>query len=383
MRVLIFGGRAPVALDHARRLHGQGAHVVIADSVSCRLSSSSTAAGGSVRLPSPRYEVTGFIAAVREAVSRHSIDLVLPTCEEVFFLSRWREALPTGCDLFAPPFELLRSLHSKIAFQEAVAGCGAELPESFRVRGLDEAREWARGRPVVLKPEFSRFGVHVRLHPEGIPSRAPPLPPLGSWIVQEYCVGRELCSYAMAREGRLTAFVTYEPTYRLARSSSYYFEPVQMPGIRDFVRRFVARHQFTGQVSFDWIVRSDGRIHVLECNPRASSGLHLFSATDPLRRALVERSSPCVEPEAPTPRMVAAVMATAGLQHAVRSGALSRWWRDWRRASDVLAGPHDRAPALGALFDIGAFAAGAYANGCSLREAATRDIEWDGEELHA
>ena len=41
MRVLILGGRAPVALDHARRFAAQGATAFVADSIPCRLSGTS------------------------------------------------------------------------------------------------------------------------------------------------------------------------------------------------------------------------------------------------------------------------------------------------------------------------------------------------------
>jgi hypothetical protein len=46
-----------------------------------------------------------------------------------------------------------------------------------------------------------------------------------------------------------------------------------------------------------------------------------------------------------------------------------------------LSVPGDRLPPLGGLVDIAAYAGIALKRGCSLREAATRDIEWDGEDL--
>ena len=380
MRVLILGGRAPVALDHARRFAAQGWTALVGDSISARIAGWSSAVAKSVRLPSPRYALPAFAAELGAIIKQERIDLLLPTCEEVFFVSRVRHRLPAACEVFAAPFEILRELHSKWTFLALARDCGVEVPESARVHDLSQARDWAGGRAVVLKPEFSRFGVHVRLYPHGIPADAPALTPLKPWVVQAFQHGTEICSYSVAVNGRLSAHVAYRPSYRLARSSSYYFDPIVEPRIERFVERFVARIGFTGQISFDWMV-SDEKLSVLECNPRAISGLHLFDLNDPLPSAIIAAANPRVIPAQPIPRMLAAVMLGVGLPLALRNSSVKQWQRDWSRARDVLTMRADARPALGALADIGSFARISLRDRCSLRAASTRDIEWDGEAL--
>src|SRR5205823_2144052 len=163
--VLILGGRAPVAADHARRFAAQGWTVHLADSIPCRISGWSRAVRSTVALASPRFDPAGFIATLAGAIRRHAIDLVVPTCEEVFYLSRYRPALPSSCRILADDFDQLRTLHSKWVFLGAAGACGGNPPDSALVAGIAQAREWANGAPAVLKPEFSRFGVHVRLYP--------------------------------------------------------------------------------------------------------------------------------------------------------------------------------------------------------------------------
>jgi len=307
--------------------------------------------------------------------------MVIPTCEEVFFLSRIRLLLPASCNVFAAGFEQLRELHSKWRFLELAQGCGAIVPTSARVDSLEAARDWAANRAAVLKPEYSRFGVHVRLYPEGIPITAAALPALGPWVVQEFQAGRELCSYSVAVAGALRAHVAYEPRYRLGNSSSYYFEEAPNPIIQAFVSKLVSKIGFTGQISFDWIQSGSGQVSVLECNPRAISGVHLFSESDALPSAMQEQRGAVLCPTSKTPRMLAPVMLSAGLSLAMRTGSLARWAYDWRRAKDVLSVPGDRRPVLGAARDIASFAAIAARRRSSMREASTRDIEWDGEDL--
>lgn len=380
--VLILGGRAPAALDHARRFAAQGWRVVVADSVSCRLSGWSRAVSATVRLASPRREPARFIADLNGAIARERIDMVIPTCEEVFFLSRYRSALPAACRILADDFDTLRLLHSKWAFLKlAQAVDGRHAPAGALVENLEQARDWAAGRPLVLKPEFSRFGVHVRLHPDGMPAAPAPLPPLGPWVAQEYCEGVELCSYSVADQGRLTAHALYKPMHRLHRSSSYYFQAHADESIRRFVAALVARLQFTGQISFDWIDVGDGHPRVLECNPRATSGVHLFAAQDALPAALDGSVRHCVVPQGEPARMLGPVMYTAGMAQALGAGKLAAWRKDARRAGDVVTVPGDRRPIAGALLDLAWFARTAWQRRCTLREAATSDIEWDGEGL--
>lgn len=381
-RVLILGGRAPVALDHARRFHRLGWQVQVADSIPCRLSGWSSAVDATHALRPPRLDARGFVTDLNRIVSDQRIDLLLPTCEEALHLSRHRAALPASLQVAVDDFDTLATLHSKWDFQRVARQHGMPVPDSGRVRTLAQAREWAHGRAVVLKPEFSRFGVHVRLYPEGIPADAADLAPLGTWVVQDYLAGDELCSYAIAHRGRLLAHAIYRPTHRLRRSSSYYFQPVQRPALRDAVAALVRGTHYSGQVSFDWIEGADGIARALECNPRATSGLHLFPADADLPSALLGNGE-VQEPTSSRARMIAVLMATAGVQDAIRRRQPTAWLGDWRRADDVISVPGDRLTPAGSLVDLASYAKLALRQGCNLREAATRDIEWDGEPMQA
>jgi hypothetical protein len=334
-----------------------------------------------IRIPAPRSEPRAFIDSIRRAVTEHRIDLLLPNCEEVFYVSRYRSLLPAQLNVATDRFDKLTALHSKLEFLGLAADCGAKVPDSCGLESLAEAREWAAGRAVVLKPEFSRFGFYVRIYPHGIPCVAAELADRGRWVAQEFCAGDELCSYSIAVEGRLTAHIAYRPTYRLSRSSSFYFDPVHSPAIREFVERFVGRMHYTGQISFDWIDCGRGEIAVLECNPRAISGVHLFAPTDALPAAFTGAVGASVEPHDVDARMITAVMLTAGLGRALREKKLAKWWSDFSRARDVITEPDDLGPLLGNIADIVSHTIRAYRRRCSVREATTWDIEWDGESL--
>jgi len=81
------------------------------------------------------------------------------------------------------------------------------------------------------------------------------------------------------------------------------------------------------------------------------------------------------------PRMLAPLMLSVGLIGALRNGRFDSWRRDFGRASDVFLQRGDRMPVLGCVRDFGSHTWRALQKRCTVREATTRDIEWDGEAL--
>jgi hypothetical protein len=141
--------------------------------------------------------------------------------------------------------------------------------------------------------------------------------------------------------------------------------------------------QFTGQLSFDWIRGSDGQCAVLECNPRATSGLHLFDLTAEIPNAFEGVHNNFLLLGNSRPRMIAALMLTSGLAQSVRMGRLKQWRHDFSQASDVIGIAADRRPLLGVVTDLFDYSRDARKHGRTLRESATRDIEWDGQPIDA
>lgn len=77
--------------------------------------------------------------------------------------------------------------------------------------------------------------------------------------------------------------------YRVDCGSGIYFQRMPPEPVRQFLQLFVRETSYSGQVGFDFIEGSDGHFHVLECNPWAISGVHLF---DNQQRSLVQLMQP-------------------------------------------------------------------------------------------
>ena len=380
-KVLLTGARAPIALDLARRFHRHGWQVHVADSVPAHATRHSPAVHAYHPLPPPRSALAAFGTALADIVQQQRIDLLLPTCEEAFYVAHVRPRLPAQLRVATAEPALLRQLHSKWQFLALARAAGLPVADSACVRTLDQARDWAGERAVVLKPEFSRFGVQVRLYPHGLPADAPALDGDQPWVVQQMCHGREYCSYAVAEQGRLLAHAVYQPRYRLHRSASYYFDPLRHPLLQAHAAALVAQLGYSGQIAFDWIIDADGTATVLECNPRGTSGIHLFAEDDALPAALAGDGMRCLAPGHARAAMLAPLMYLHALPVATACGTLERWRHDLRRADDVLTRPGDRAALVGNVRDLGHYALQSLRGGGNMRSVSTADIEWDGAPL--
>lgn len=381
--VLVTGARAPVALHMARCLAGAGLRVLLADSLRRPVAAASGCHHGFHRLPPPRHDPAGYGAAVAGLIAREGVDLVVPTCEEVFYLAQLWQDQPPEARLFAPPLALLAEAHDKFAFIRRCEALGLAVPRTLRIdspAALAALAPQAGG--LVFKPVWSRFASRVMIRPAADQLAQIVPTPAAPWVAQDYVAGEEICAYALAHHGRLTALSAYRGLYRAGRGASVAFAPLDDPQLRRFVAGYVAGTGWTGQISFDLIRRADGVVLPLECNPRATSGLHFFRGAG-LARAIVAPDGPAlpVGPDVTCPQGVRLALWLYGLPGAVRRGQMRRFRQALREVEDVLdptgRDPGPRRAQFGALCEI---AGRALRHQTSLQRAATWDIEWDGPD---
>lgn len=378
MHVLILGARAPACLEWARAFHAAGWLVTVGDSLQWPVARFSSAIHHYLRLPEPRLSPDAWTEVLACEVNARRIDLVLPTCEEAFYLSHGKHKIPTTT--VVPDFPLMHELHHKGRFAEKVKGWVVEAPETqlltsreslFALMDQIEIQDW------VFKPAYSRFANRTLVRP--LPQQMKVVMPTTAfpWVAQRFAAGREHCSYSLLMDGRLTAHACYHPRYRVGRGSGIWFEPTDPEPIRAFLERFGAETRYTGQVAFDFIELEDGSCKVLECNPRATSGVHLFDdQTDRLIAAL--QGAHGVLSPSTTPRQVGLAMLLFAMY---KHGLDGRFWRDFRDARDVITRPNDFLPLPAQVPALLEIVARAVRRRCGLLAAATADIEWDGQPL--
>jgi hypothetical protein len=367
-----------VALHLARLLHGAGHRVLLADSQPRPLASYSVLHHGFHLLPPPRSQPAAFGAELPRLVRDQAVDLVIPTCEEVFHLARVWQDDPPEATLFAPALPLLAEAHDKFRFIHLCERLGLEVPETrLLTQSADLTAVAGQAGDLVFKPVWSRFASQVLIRPAArevaqiMPTEAAP------WVAQEALSGQEISAYAVAQDGRLLALSLYRALYRAGKGASVAFAPVQDAAAEAFVRRFVEGTGWTGQVSFDLMRMSDGRVLPLECNPRATSGLHFFR--DPKGFAAVLQGE-TVAPDVTVPQGVRLALWLYGLPVALRTGQLGAFRQALREVQDVLDWPGDPGPARAQGRVLAGFALQALRQRVSLQRVSTHDIEWNGED---
>jgi len=379
--ILITGARAPVALDLARAFTAAGYETHLADSV--RAWAARAALRDTSRLhlfAPPRFGFTRFADDLAELVRRLDPVLLVPTCEEVFYIAEAARRMQFADRVFAPPPDVLRQLHSKVEFTRLAQAAGVPAPVTRRVTNADELDALRhRAETLVFKPEFSRFASHTLVRPS--PRVLARLAPSASapWAAQDFVAGEEICIWSAARAGEVVAFAAYKPRWRLGRSASFYFEADTDPALLRMAQAIARATDATGQLSFDVIRREDGIIVPIECNPRSISGLHLFDGGAHLAHALLG-GAPALAPSAPA-RHIRAAMWLFAAPRAFLGGAGQRYLNDLRRSGDVLSALGGGRVAAGALLDAARFAAVGLSRGRSAAGQSTDDIEWNGEPI--
>jgi len=178
----------------------------------------------------------------------------------------------------------------------------------------------------------------------------------------------------------LLALQSYRPTYKVGQGAAVAFAGVDVPAVQRFVSGLVSRLNWTGQISFDFRRDEAGELHVIECNPRTTSGVHFFGPGDGLARSFLDGA--VAEPSLKGAMTLPLAMLAYGLPHALRGNGIGRWWREFRQMRDISRWPGDRNLLLAQVLALGEIAIKAAGEGRGLVETSVRDIEWNGEPLN-
>ncbi|MDT0575905.1 hypothetical protein RM533_06875 [Croceicoccus sp. F390] len=303
--VLISGGKMTKALQLARSFHAAGHRVILAETYKYRVTGHrfSNAVDQFVTVPEPQSP--DYVAALREIVRSHGVDVYVPVCSPVssHYDSLAIPALRDFCEIIHLAPDQIDRVDDKFRFAQAARKKGLAAPRSFRITDPAEVEQFdfsSETRPYILKSiaydAVRRLDLTFLPRPTAAQTsayaRSLPISPSNPWIMQEFIAGDEYCTHGTVRDGRLTV--------HCACASSPFqinYAALDRPDIRNWVERFVADPPLTGQVSFDFIeADDDGQLYAIECNPRTHSAITLFGGETGLPAAYLghraERDGP-------------------------------------------------------------------------------------------
>ena len=299
LNVLVTAGRFLPATGIVRALHRAGARVDVADSYDLAPALHSRSTDKAHVISPPSVEPIRFVDDVAEIVRQRHIDLVVPSFEEGFYLSRYSDRVPAP--VFTAPFDTLARLHDKSQFLKLCQDLNLRTPKTIIASTRDELREAARQFfYFVARPVFSRGG-HVYMTNHGPRANETTVEnceptPENPWLVQEYVEGRDACSFSVARDGKIIVHCAYEPSIPTPGGWSVQFSSIKDFGALEIASTICAELGFSGFIGFDYRRTWDGVV-MIECNPRSTAGVFL-SPEDRVGEALLggSRELHVVEP---------------------------------------------------------------------------------------
>jgi hypothetical protein len=388
MNVLVTASRLPVALDIIRKLGARGHRVIAADTFRTAPGGFSRYAAARVLVAPPETQPRRFVRDVQALVVARAIDLIVPCFEEVFYLARHAAELAELVHVFAPPFALLARLHHKASFNALARAVGVAAPDTTLAR--DDAELAAAARAYghyVARPAWSRGGLDIATNAGPLAGAVP----LGRchptarqpWIVQEYVGGHDVCTFTIARRGRVVAHCAYIHPIEIEHAGGIVFESIDDPAALRATQAIVAATGYHGQLGLDF--RRDGRkLWAVECNPRPTAGVHLMPASM-WTEAVLDGPSHVRVVLPGRRRMYASALVRDLLRH--REHAREDLGYLFSRIRDVYAEPGDARPALMQLLAFLRVVTYRLRHPAPLRHGTTLvaaildGIRWDGEPI--
>lgn len=380
--ILLTGGRAPGTLELARFFFASGHTVHIAESFPYAFARASRAVKQFHIVSEPKNETEQFIEQLASIIQQEKIDLLIPTCEEIFYIAAHQKRLASLCEVFVDNKEQLRSLHNKYTFIEKATSLGLSVPKTVLAPSKEKLVNLIQENPfhrAVCKPVFSRFSTSVLFLPEDkekkLFSKAESDVP---WVYQERIDGASFCSYTICVNGQINAHTVYPSLIRAGDGATIHFQHIEHPKIQAWVKTFVEKTNFHGQLAFDFIENEAGEIFAIECNPRLTSGIHLFRGT--ALSAVFLGNGKSVSPNKELTVALKLAMLLYLLPNSRKMG-FKAFVSLYKQASDVVYQQTDKKPFYTQLKSFYYIWKRSKKENISLLDATTVDIAWDGEEI--
>lgn len=359
--VLILGARAPIALELCRSFSAMGYRVICGDPYQFPAVRFSKNCNKYFRIPSPVFEFDSFRDAIKKIVNDEKVDHIIPTSEEAFHLSRIMNDLT--CKTWVSDIKLMDFLHNKHSFI-SFAKNFFMTPKTIL---LSEFSDYDDEEKYVFKAIYSRFGQNI-IFGEKKQYIFNSKIEKHKWIAQEKISGIHACTYSVFDKGKLKSLISYKPEFLYKGGASMLFENYHNELIYNSVKKFGESINFTGQLSFDFIIAEDVP-YVIECNPRGTSGAHLFD------KYLAECFISDIELSQNIVNINKALKFAILLEY-----PLAFLNKKYRKSNDVIFKLSDPLPFFGQFLSISEIFYLKFTKRISMAEVMTYDIEFNGLE---
>ena len=288
MRAFVTGMMTPYGLFTVRRLAELGYEVTAAGCSGWDYAMYSKGVKKRLKFPSARYEPIRYADAVINELKNGNYDIYVPTFEDGFVMSYFRDEIAKYTKTLLMPFKDIMTAHDKGVMRDIATKIGVSVPNPTYVpKTMEEALAILAkiDYPVVLKQRRA-----CGAHGQQIVQDPQKLIPLYRSIVEEYHLtdqelpiiqrfvnGPQICTVGLAYKGELVGQVAVKSLRTQPRDggTTALKEIVDSPLAFRYDAALVKKLNWSGFFCSDYLTDETGDLNFIDCNPRMAPGIIL------------------------------------------------------------------------------------------------------------
>lgn len=223
-----------------------------------------------------------YLRFVSKTMRQGGYDVLFPTHDQVYLLSRFHDLLDKQISVVLPDFDSLSRLQSKVQFQATIEGLDLPCPSSLVLRCPERPSEWSTF-PCFVKVDHATAGAGVQLveDPSGLDAAlnrfalAGRLSAGSSYLVQQSAAGIHSVVQAVFQHGNLIAVHCAETIRRGVGGGQGLRVGAHHPTVVDHMRRLGQHLHWHGPLFLEYFYDSRSqRPAYIEANPRIGETLN-------------------------------------------------------------------------------------------------------------
>ncbi len=263
-----------------------------------------------IRSPSFTREPTKFLKFVHALARTGNYDVLLPTHEQTYVFSRFRDAFTPHIGLAMPDFNVQQRLQSKADFSRLLIELNLPQPHTTIVRHRDELRQdWQYPFYLKLAHSTAGGGVFHITTPAALEQQANQLVARGllrgdtDVLVQQPARGTLSTVQAVFDHGRLVGIHCFEARRLGVGGMSTARTSADHAIVREHIERLGRHVAWHGAFFIDYFFdREAGQPEYIEANPRIGETVNAWQSGINLPRLLIEVARGQSPPQAPLGR---------------------------------------------------------------------------------
>jgi len=239
-----------------------------------------------------------FLHCLAGEITRERYDVVLPTHEQVYLLSRFRDVVSQSTAIALPPFESMQRMQNKADFTRTLHSLGLPTPETTIAQSADDLQHnWKYPFYLKLAHSTAGAGVFHIVDEEEFKNRIElltsedKLPPTSEILVQQPAQGNQATVQAVFDSGRLMGIHMFDARRLGVGGMSAARTGAHHPIVGEHVQHLGASLNWHGAMFVDYFYDYETQQpEYIECNPRIGETVNAWLSGVNLCEQLVQVS---------------------------------------------------------------------------------------------